>query len=419
MEGKMQEKIIINGFAGLQNAEIDLKRLTLFIGPQASGKSVVAKLLYYLRSFSDDAINALSQKKPFEAFQEDRLRKFDRYFPPAFRSLNGFEINYSLNGHHVIIRGGKKLPLVIDAPQWKKTYQTAVDSFRNSTESFSLHPNHVTPIMVMASVFLEDFKVPMPSPQVFLPDGKSDYLWFYEKMLALQQASYVHEMADPFIADFLTVYTWARQSLQKQYPDWAEAFGDDVLESIILGKIEEKEGETFVKSKDDRLVPLSFASSGQKEMIPVFKMLAFVMRLEASSTPDQMTPFYLEEPETHLFPESQVKVAELVARVLNKTKRSQILMTTHSPYVAASLNNLLYAGQLAEIFVEKRKQVGKIVAEGQWLKRADFAAYRFEGGTARVAVDPETGLFCADVIDQVSNQVGSTFEALLDLDSRG
>jgi predicted ATPase len=419
MEGRMQEKIIINGFAGLQNAEINLKRLTLFIGPQASGKSVVAKLLYFIRSFSEDARNALSQKKSFEAFQEERLRKFDRYFPPAFRSLNGFEIDYSLNGHHCIIRGGKKLPLVMDATRWRLAYQTAFDSFKASTEASSLQPNQLTPVMVMASVFLDDFTVPMPSPQVFIPDGKSDYLWFYEKMLALQQASYVHEMVDPFIADFLTVYTWARQSLQKQYPDWTEALGEDVLESIIHGKIVEQEGETFVKTEDSRLVPLSFASSGQKEMIPVFKMLAFVMWLEASSTPDQMTPFYLEEPETHLFPESQVKVAELVAQVLNKTKRNQILMTTHSPYIAASLNNLLYAGQLAEAHADKKEQISAIVPESRWLKRADFAAYLFEGGTARHAFDPETGLLCADVIDQVSNQVGSTFEALLDLDSRG
>lgn len=415
----MQEKIIINGFAGLQNAEIDLKRLTLFIGPQASGKSVVAKLLYYIRSFSEDARNALSQKKSFEAFQDERLRKFDRYFPPAFRSLNGFEIDYSLNGHHITIRGGKKLPLVIDAPQWRLAYQTAIDSFRTSTENVLLQPNHLTPIMVMASVFLDDFKVPMPSPQVFIPDGKSDYLWFYEKMLALQQASYVHEMVDPFIADFLTVYTWARQSLQKQYPDWTEALGDEVLESIIHGKIVEQDGEIFVKTEDSRLVPLSFASSGQKEMIPVFKMLAFMMWLEASSTPDQMTPFYLEEPETHLFPESQVKVAELVVQVLNKTKRSQILMTTHSPYVAASLNNLLYAGQLATAHTDRKEQIDAIIPKSKWLKQDEFSAYRFEDGTALNAIDCETGMLQAEVIDQASDQVGRAFERLIELDNRG
>jgi hypothetical protein len=273
--------------------------------------------------------------------------------------------------------------------------------------------------MVMASEFFNFLHVKMPYPQIFIPDGKSDYLSFYEKMLASKQASYVHEMVDPFIADFLTVYTWARQSLQKQYPDWAEAFGEDVLESIILGEIVEQDGETRVKTPDHRLVSLDFASSGQKEIVPVFKMLAFMMWLEASSTPDQMTPFYLEEPETHLFPESQVKVAELVAQVFNKTRRSQILMTTHSPYVAASLNNLLYAGQLAEAHADKKEQISAIVPESRWIKQDEFSAYRFEGGKTENAIDGETGMLLAEVIDQASDRVGRAFEQLIELDNKG
>lgn len=414
----MQEKIIIRGFAGLQNLEIDLKRLTLFIGPQASGKSVVAKLLYYIRSFSEDAINALSQKKVFEAFQDERLHKFDRYFPPVFRSLNGFEIDYSLNGHHVVIRGGKKISLVIDAPQWRQAYQTAHDSFKASTEASSLQPNYVTPIMVMASEFFNFLQVKMPYPQIFVPDGKGDYLSYYESTLTVQQP-FAYNLADPFLADFSTVYRWARKVLSEQYPDWKEDLGKDVLKSIIRGELVEMDGETHVKTEDGRLVSLRFSSSGQKEMVPVFKMLAFLMWLEASSTPDQITPFYLEEPETHLFPESQVKVAELVAQVLNKTKRNQILMTTHSPYVAASLNNLLYAGQLATAHTSLIKEISAIIPESKWLRQDEFTAYRFEGGEAKNAIDSETGMLLAEVIDQASDRVGQAFEQLIELDNRG
>ena len=147
--------------------------------------------------------------------------------------------------------------------------------------------------------------------------------------------------------------------------------------------------------------------------------LAFMMWLEASSTPDQMTPFYLEEPETHLFPESQVKVAELVAQVFNKTKRSQILMTTHSPYVAASLNNLLYADQLATAHADMKEQISAIITESKWLKQDEFSAYRFEGGKAENAIDGETGMLLAAVIDQASDRVGRTFEQLIELDNRG
>jgi ABC-type multidrug transport system ATPase subunit len=132
-----------------------------------------------------------------------------------------------------------------------------------------------------------------------------------------------------------------------------------------------------------------------------------------------MTPFYLEEPETHLFPESQVKVAELVVQVLNKTKRSQILMTTHSPYVAASLNNLLYAGQLATAHTDRKEQIDAIIPKSKWLKQDEFSAYRFEDGTALNAIDCETGMLQAEVIDQASDQVGRAFERLIELDNRG
>jgi AAA15 family ATPase/GTPase len=44
----MQEKIVVENFGGITEAEINLKKINIFIGPQASGKSVLAKLIYFL-----------------------------------------------------------------------------------------------------------------------------------------------------------------------------------------------------------------------------------------------------------------------------------------------------------------------------------------------------------------------------------
>lgn len=51
--------------------------------------------------------------------------------------------------------------------------------------------------------------------------------------------------------------------------------------------------------------------------------------------------FIIEEPESHLFPESQKYITELIALVNNCGH--SIVLTTHSPYVLGTLNNLLYA----------------------------------------------------------------------------
>ncbi|MEI8353526.1 MAG: hypothetical protein WCG22_03345, partial [Lentisphaerota bacterium] len=98
----------------------------------------------------------------------------------------------------------------------------------------------------------------------------------------------------------------------------------------------------------------------------------------------------------------------------------QGLVTTHSPYVAASLNNLLYAGQLGvESDAARKAQVGAIVPERCWLSAEDFRAYRFGDGQVTSAMDPETQLIQADVIDSASNETGAVFDRLVELDDRG
>ena len=55
--------------------------------------------------------------------------------------------------------------------------------------------------------------------------------------------------------------------------------------------------------------------------------------------------FIIEEPESHLFPETQKKIMQFIAAV--KNNGNEILVTTHSPYILGELNNLLYANNIS------------------------------------------------------------------------
>jgi len=415
MEPEKKEQIKISGLAGLNDAIIDLGRFNLFIGPQASGKSVAAKVLYFLKSFCDTAIESIAGGLTYEVFLEERIRQFDRYFPPAFRSANGFRVEYVLNRNGIIIDGGKNVAVVIDSPAWKHLYNEVAEQCNRAQNG--LLRNSLTPKLAMSIRYQVVFGVPMPTPQIFIPDGRSDYLRFVEKVTLIQQSQYVQDLIDPFMADFLSVYTWARDSLGKALSDWTEVFDLDSITSIFRGRPVEKDGETHILMDDGRLVPLSFASSGQKEMIPVFKMLAFLLVTAKSSTGHQVFPLYIEEPETHLFPESQVKASEEITKKFNQVLLSQIVVTTHSPYVATALNNLLYAGQLGKSS-SGREYVKEIMPEPYWLNSEEFSAFRFDGGCVQDAIDPETGLIQADIIDSASNEIGGVFDRLLELDDR-
>lgn len=61
----------------------------------------------------------------------------------------------------------------------------------------------------------------------------------------------------------------------------------------------------------------------------------------------------IEEPEAHLHPRAQRILAKLIAKAVNKFKKT-VLITTHSDYLLYSINNLIALSK----FPEKAKKLG-------------------------------------------------------------
>lgn len=52
MKGKLA-KIIIHHLASIHHVEMDIKKINIFIGEQAAGKSTLCKAVYYFRNFKE------------------------------------------------------------------------------------------------------------------------------------------------------------------------------------------------------------------------------------------------------------------------------------------------------------------------------------------------------------------------------
>ena len=92
------------------------------------------------------------------------------------------------------------------------------------------------------------------------------------------------------------------------------------------------------------------------------------------------------------------------------------MITTHSPYILTSINNLMQAGQLAKKDIVDPRKLGQIVPKRYHVDPDDVAAYHFENGTATSIIDEEEGLIMADKIDDVSIDLSNQFNKLLDLE---
>jgi predicted ATP-dependent endonuclease of OLD family len=94
------QKIIIKNFGAIAYAEIEIKKVLVLIGEQASGKSTIAKLIYFFKSLRDDVFNQIYQDKERDYFDENLdvisvlQEKFYNWFGSTKNFNNDFEIKF-------------------------------------------------------------------------------------------------------------------------------------------------------------------------------------------------------------------------------------------------------------------------------------------------------------------------------------
>ena len=95
------QKIIIDRFRQISHAEIELKDFVFLIGPQASGKSTIAKLIYlfktlkqdYISFFEDDGCE-INQNTICQSFIKKIQDNFAIYFGKTFFLDDDFLVTY-------------------------------------------------------------------------------------------------------------------------------------------------------------------------------------------------------------------------------------------------------------------------------------------------------------------------------------
>ena len=177
------------------------------------------------------------------------------------------------------------------------------------------------------------------------------------------------------------------------------------MAEILKGEYNNSDGEELLRITDKECVKLNYASSGQQEAVWITNMLFYYM------LGDKKTYFIIEEPESHLFPEAQKAITELIS--IAKNDRNKVLITTHSPYILGSINNLLYANKVADsIGTEK---VEDIVPARMRLSYEVLGAYYLESGKINNILDAEYQDIDHEVIDGVSTVINEVYEKLVGL----
>lgn len=420
----MAEKLIVKNFAGIKELEIEVKSINILIGPQASGKSVCPKLLFYFKSFVWDILETVENDQDKRYLDSKFSHKFKDYFPVTSWGNDEFHIKYEFikNGFRSLYieikrKDPPKNQLVLNYDDFYKKQLSKLRKAKKANEVKEQPP--MGRIYYNLRKFLVDdlnnsLLQEAAFSQLFIPAGRSFFANLQSNIFSILSRNNV---LDPFLIAFGSRYeTLKRTTYHLQENPVGKEIEDEInklIEKALCGKYIHEKGEDFLETVDGRRINLAIASSGQQETLPLAIMLAklpFVIIFDFTGQ-----TVYIEEPEAHLFPSAQRNIIELIATVFNSRKEQlQFFITTHSPYILTSINNLLQAGSLYEQSISL-DELEKIVPRYKALMLSDLSAYALENGRCTSIICPDTGLIDANVIDRISDDLAIEFDKLLNL----
>jgi hypothetical protein len=396
------ERLRIEGFAGIQDLDMTIRPFTVLIGPQSVGKSIVAKLLFLFRGTPRSLFLEALKDSDLTA-TESFLERFTDALPSPTHSTGAARVVYSTGDLDFILehaageRGDWKVRIPAGLRKAFKTLAMELEEEQDDAEQI-VEANQAAKTAYQERV--EELWPGANTPPRFVPAGRA----FFSQI----------ERVDPFIAEFWRVLSSlrARRRLRTYLPSTEAAA--HLSKQLLSGKYAREGLAEFIHSVDGRKLPPRLWSSGQQEAQPLVLLLQ--RYCEGFFDP---TSLFIEEPEAHLFPNSQRWITELIALAFNARQPGmRVFITTHSPYILTTLNNLLLAGQLyaRKLTNSRLVALGKIVPRDRSLAKDLVSACYMDRRMCRPILDDEAELIGASAIDTVSEKLNQQFDELLELD---
>lgn len=384
------ERLRIKNFLIIEEADFEVGRFNLIIGSQASGKSIIAKLLYFFRNFISHHYEDFDK-----TVKEIALAQFEEYFPRYAWQESVFDISYQFDSYEINLNYQNNLEITIS--------QSLLDIYDYSKESY------ISGVTEGKHIYDEIFEAKIHfsfQNSIFIPASRSFFAHIQKNIFFLLKNNIA---IDFFLKEFGAYYEEVKRVYRLKNSLYSKSELDLIIETLVKNILK---GEYAYEAEQDLIVVnnhrtnLANASSGQQESLPMLMILSVWARRNKKSR------IFIEESEAHLFPVSQKHVIELLSLLYNKHDVDFVL-TTHSPYILTAINNAILAYDVIE---KKGKDAVKDIFNPDFaIKYEDVRAYTVENGRLISIMDGETRLIGASVIDSVSDEFENVFNRLLEL----
>ena len=213
---------------------------------------------------------------------------------------------------------------------------------------------------------------------------------------------------DPFLIEFGHMYEVYKSFYFRRKEKINDFFPISIISEILCGEIQEIDKKYFLINNDQK-TDLVNASSGQQEAFPMLIFLAVSAYLESENN------IFIEEPEAHLFPTSQAQIVKILSTMYKM--KTNLFITTHSPYILSEINNYLYAKDLINRGLLSQEQYDLILPSTSAIDIDDISAYKIENGILHSIINEEYSMIDSDELDKASSHASDIYNQLLEFES--
>ena len=419
-------KILIHQFGPICEAEIDLdKKMQVFIGTQASGKSTACKVIYYCQKIRDYTLEFLMDGVQYtDNHKNEYLNNYMKYLTRQFMGCFG-KTTHMQNFKIEYFFGEKKIEITLNKDgyvrfRFAENLKYALNELINeasvmflttlNSEQINSIIDNITALAMLKQQFKERlYKLFENNADIiYIPAGRS---------LLATMSEQLHDFSisdmDLTMQDFINLIRNTKSKFGSKIPEIVKDYTKTVkgqINNISLDTAyslikdifkadytSEMDGEK-IYFDERHWVKLMYGSSGQQEVLWIL-MLAFIIILEKKKS-----FVIIEEPEAHLFPIAQKNVVSLISLMVNSTD-SRAIITTHSPYILTSLNILLYSDKIEN---GPKSKGTVVIAKNLRVNYKTFAAFKLENTRSGLSsmenlLDEESHMISTDYIDEDGN----------------
>lgn len=446
-EKEYMQRISIKYLGPIKELEMDINDFNLIIGEQATGKSTVAKAIYFFRIIKTTITDYLCQLYDTASYNgRDASQGFSNVLKKELKSVfislfgyswdldnklylkyeyaNGIWIDVKLcekKKKYISVRYSPKLSTEI-----KRLETEALDLFaqRLDTTTISLayaskerlrnYDNFKNSVNRIFDDYKETYYIPAGRSMITLLVNNRSLIENENLDLITRQFMQIIDNIHGAFADGI-------RNVHKRYPDGERKFDVAKISEAIIedlkGDYKYSSGKEYIivqgKEASNERIPINFASSGQQEVLWLLNQLYILLLKKEEAF------VIIEEPEAHLYPALQNRIIEFISFFSN-INNSSILLTTHSPYVLTSVNALYCAGKTMKEYPDLTRKVYDIIGSKCEINPEDITAFKINRDkSVNKLISNEFEEINTEMIDEISDSINKKYIELFYLSAEG